>query len=92
MDKNKVDSGLQKSDFEFAIHSQSACNLSGIVFHFAETMHRIINEAKKNGHGTDWRNSHPICRLYAEQIYHLTRKTDWQKAYDECEEMAGIKK
>ena len=82
---------LTQSDFEFAVHSQSACNLSGIVFHFADTMHRIVNEARKTGHATDWWNSHPICRLYAEQICHLTRKTDWQKAYDECERMAGKK-
>ena len=91
MDENTKECGLKKSDYEFAIHSQSACNLSGVVFHFADIMHRIVNEANKNGHGTDWRNSHPICRLYAEQISHLTRKTDWQKAYDECERMAELK-
>jgi hypothetical protein len=86
------EAGLRKFDYEFALFSQSACNLSGIVFHFADAMRRINKEARNNSNGTEWRNSHPICRLYAEQIYHLTRNTEWQKAYDECEKKAGLKK
>jgi hypothetical protein len=81
-----------KDDYQFAIYSQTACNLSGVVFGFARVMKRICYQARAEGCGTEWRNTHPICRLYAEQIYHLTRNADWQKAYDECERMAGIKK
>ena len=81
------ESGLLKTDFENAIHSQSACNLSGLLYSFSDVMQRIRNEAKLKNKGTDWINSHPICRLYAEQVYHLTRKTDWLKAYRECENM-----
>jgi len=83
--------GLRNSDFESAIHSQTACNLSGLVFSFSDVMRRICYEARLKKKGTEWRNNHPICRLYAEQFSHLTRKMDWQKAYDECERMAKIR-
>ena len=63
---------LTPHDYEFAIFAQSACNLSGIVHSFSEVMHKIWNEAHAQGHGTDWVNRHPIARLYAEQITHLT--------------------
>jgi len=66
------DEFLTPHDYEMALHSQSACNLSGIVFGFAEVMQKICNEANRDGHGTEWKNKHPICRLYAEQIAHLS--------------------
>ena len=89
---------LTPNDYQSAIDSQSACNLSGIVFSFARVMQKICNEASTNGHGTDWKNKHPIAVMYAEQISHLTGvgdtyKTsdddmDYLKASDECERMA----
>jgi len=75
-------------DYTMALASQSACNLSGIVFEFAKAMERICAEARQNGHGTDWRNNHPIARLYAEQIAHLTSGRDWDEAHKICEERA----
>lgn len=83
---------LTANDYANAIFAQSACNLSGIVFGFASVMQRICNEANAGGHGTDWKNSHPIARLYAEQIAHLTGSgmpdggsNDYHRAHDECE-------
>ena len=86
LDKEKM---LEKSDYQKAVWAQTACNLSGIVFEFSELMKKICNESNKYGHGTDWKNQHPICRLFAEQIQHLTSKTDYFDAYSECEKGAG---
>lgn len=83
---------LTPRDYSDAIFAQSACNLSGIVFSFAQVMQRICNEANAGGHGTDWKNHHPIARLYAEQIAHLSgagmtsdEGCTYSKAYAECE-------
>ncbi len=75
-------------DYAMAVASQSACNLSGIVFEFAEVMERICNETHAEGRGTAWKNTHPICRLYAEQILHLTQGCDWRDAWRVCTERA----
>jgi hypothetical protein len=80
--------GLEPNDYEMAIFSQEACNLSGIVFAFARVMEKICEEAHRGGHGTDWKNNHPIARLYAEQIRHLTQGRDWSEAYRICQEKA----
>ena len=73
---------------EAAIAVQSACNLSGVVHSFHEAMNILNDEAHKTGKGTDWTNNHPICRLFAEQISHLTRNTDYYDASRECEKLA----
>jgi len=82
------DIGLTKNDYQKALDSQTACNLSGIVFSFAEIMKRICNEDRNLNEGTEWRNKHPICRLFAEQIIHLTgNDTDsWFAAFKKCTE------
>lgn len=76
---------LSANDYDNAILSQSACNLSGLVHSFARVMPKICNEAREKGKGTEWINLHPICRLYAEQISHLTYRTDWNDAHNFCE-------
>jgi hypothetical protein len=76
---------LSPHDHECALWSQSACNLSGIMHEFDRIIRKIFYEANLFGHGTEWVNQHPICRLYAEQITHLTRGRDWQDAIDYCE-------
>lgn len=60
---------LTERDWRMASDSQSACNLSGIVFQFADTMTRICEDTRDDG--TDAKNRHPIARLYAEQIMFL---------------------
>lgn len=71
---------LTPSDYRFALDSQSACNLSGIVFSFAEIMGRIC----KDGGDTQDRNTHAICRLFAEQIYFLATAGEAPSAYHEA--------
>jgi hypothetical protein len=58
------------------------------VYAFAEVMRKICAESHEKGLGTDWRNAHPICRLYAEQIMHLTKGTDYFQADKVCREEA----
>lgn len=78
-----------KEAAQMAIDVQSACNLSGVIHSFSEVMNVLWEEAHKLGKGTDWVNEHPICRLFAEQIAHLTNKTDYYKASDICEKIVA---
>jgi len=55
-----------------AIEVQDACNLSGVVHSMDETMSDLWVMARALGRGTGWVNHHPICRLYASKIAHLT--------------------
>lgn len=81
------------ADFADALAVQSACNLSGVVFSFARVMQRICNEAHAKGYGTEWKNRHPIVRMYTQQIAHLScaglllddEANPYSKAYAECE-------
>jgi hypothetical protein len=75
---------LKKIDYQNALRTQSACNLSGIVHSFSEMLPKIWAEAREAGEGTDWVNEHPICILFAEQISHLA-KGDYFEAYKVCE-------
>jgi hypothetical protein len=66
---------LTRRDYEMAMMSQSAVNLSGIVFDFAKILERAWSEARSLGKGTDYVNTHPISRLFAEQIMYLAAGT-----------------
>jgi len=79
---------LESKDYQTAIDIQNACNLSGVINSFYHIMKKISQDAIEQGHGTDWKNNHPICKLFAEQIYHLSNGIDYSKAFDECEKMA----
>lgn len=85
-----VQQHLTADDFKKAIFVQSACNLSGLVHSFSKVMSSINAEARDKGHGTEWVNTHPICRLYAEQISHLTSKARWDESYNVCEERGEV--
>lgn len=80
---------LQKAA-QTALDVQSACNLSGVVRSFAE----ITMWMRTDLHlGTDACNTHPVSRLFAEQISHLTGAgvgdhETYRKAYDECTRLA----
>ena len=80
--------GLTAKDYQSAIDVQNGCNLSGIVFSFSRVMQRICNVSCVEGHGTEWKNTHAIARLYAEQIMFLTSGRDYSDAADECEAKA----
>ena len=75
---------LTPHDYRSALDVQCACNLSGVVYSFARIMERIC----KDTNGTDEKNTHAICRLFAEQITHLTSGKGYSEAYDECERMS----
>ena len=77
---------LEKIDYQNALSSQSACNLSGIVRSFSDILSKIWDEAREKGEGTDWVNNHPISVLFAEQITHLANagKRNYFEAYKIC--------
>lgn len=75
-----------------ALDVQTACNLSGVTRELAR-----ITECMRQVHGFDTPtcNRHPVCRLFAEQICHLTGAgmgdTDsYHVAYEACTELAKI--
>ena len=72
-----------KREYEMALLSQSACNLSGLVHHLSKAMELIWQEAKEQEQGTDYVNSHPIVRLYLEQMNFLCR-ADYSRSFQAC--------
>ena len=72
-----------KREYEMALLSQGACNLSGLVHSLAEAMELIWEEATEQGQGTDYVNNHPIVRLYMEQMSFLCR-ADYSASYKTC--------
>ena len=77
---------LERNDFRRAIESQDACNLFAIVNAFAEVIRPIKEDCQATGQPIE---THPICRLYAEQIAHLTSGTGYFAASQACEERAN---
>jgi hypothetical protein len=59
-----------------ALQVQDACNLSGVVFSFARAMQRLCDLSRELGQGTDWKNKHVVCKLYADKIKSLTGELD----------------
>lgn len=59
---------LTVEDYQSAIYSQDACNLSGLVIALAEIMPKL-SAIKRD---TKWRNEHPIVRLYVHQMSALS--------------------
>jgi hypothetical protein len=72
-----------KRAYEMALLSQSASNLSGLVNSLAYAMELIWEEARNQGQGTDYVNTHPIVRLYVEQMSYLCRADYWA-SYRTC--------
>lgn len=75
-----------------ALDVQDACNLSGVVHSFS----RAITDLRENlpDAGTSEINNHPICRLWADKIAHLTHTqhasfTVMTDAYDAVKKLAG---
>jgi hypothetical protein len=74
-----------------ALAVQNACNLSGVVFGFARTMESLCELATEGGHGTDWKNTHPIAVLWSSKIASLTgseNSLDFSAAYARVTELA----
>lgn len=72
---------------QLALDVQTACNLSGVARSFAE----IMAQLRAAGLDTRAANTHPIARLFAEQIWHLTGAgsgDSYSQAYAACEQLA----
>jgi hypothetical protein len=72
-----------KREYEMALLSQGACNLSGLAHSLSQAMQLIWEEATEQGQGTDYVNNHPIVRLYVEQMSFLCR-ADYSASYRTC--------
>lgn len=72
-----------------ALMVQNAVNLSGVVASLARHMDTLHEAARAHGKGTHFVNTHPVSRLFAEQILHLSGggKGDhesFENAYETC--------
>lgn len=70
--------------YEDALTVQGACNLSGVVFSFAEHMQTLCDM----GLDTDEKNSHPVSVLFADKIADMTGRG---KGYSEAHHIATEK-
>ena len=75
--------------YQDALLVQDACNLSGVVHSFSQTLGELWAHAREQGEGTDWVNTHPISILYSAQIAWLSSGaiTDvdlYYKAHNAC--------
>ena len=83
---------LTPKHYKDALAVQDACNLSGVVYAWAEVMKRVCEEAYAAGKGTDWKNSHPINVMYASKVASLTgceTPEGFMGAYGFCTKRAG---
>ena len=74
--------------YKTALLSQSACNLGALIHGWDRAITELQKQARENGKGTDWVNSHPVNVLFATQVAHLTACADgmnYARAYDVCE-------
>jgi hypothetical protein len=73
-----------------ALWVQDACNLSGVVHTFSQTMtllRKILEQ--EPGFSTDKLNKHPIAVLYASKIASLTSSdSNFSIAFEECQKLA----
>ena len=76
-----------------ALDVQDACNLSGVLHSFNEIVHEVIwPEARRQGKGTEFVNTHPIVILFLDKLASLAQETfvcDYQGAYGECVRVAS---
>jgi hypothetical protein len=54
-----------------ALEIQNAVNLSGVVRSLSETVDVLWSEARKQGHGTKYVNTHPIVTLFLAKLVSL---------------------
>lgn len=86
---------LEPHDYQMALASQSACNLSGIVHSFSQVISKIWEDVRAEGGGTDQVNRHPISVLYGSQIGWLSSaclpaEVVWEEAKKICEERSKM--
>ena len=83
---------LSKKDYQDAIYSQGAVNAGALVKSLAKLVDGMWEEARAQGKGADYVNTHPILRLFVEQINYLASTRDYYQASTLCEEIADGKR
>lgn len=84
---------IRKETWEQGLHSQSACNLSGL----AHWLVRLLDELRAEGiNSTDALNTHPLVRLAVAQMAYLSYGSfdcnvgnKWQRSYQLAEIETG---
>ena len=80
-----------KQAAQLALAAQSAYNLSGVAFSFAEVMRVVCSEASS----TEDRNKHPVVVLFVTQLAYLSGVAAvaefdaYHNAYKACERLAA---
>lgn len=69
---------MNKAVYERALQTMQACNLSGLAHDLSEAVSQIWEEAQERGEGTDYVNTHPVVRLYVDQMCLLAFPKDSQ--------------
>ena len=72
-----------------ALSVQDACNLYGVIHAFLNVMDVLWNEAHRFGKSTDWVNQHPVAKMFANKVVHLTKIGDdvMLNCMHDCEEL-----
>ena len=83
---------LNKRDYQDAIYSQGAVNAGALVKSLAKSVDGMWDEARAQGKGADYVNTHPIMRLFAEQIGYLSSGRNYYDANTFCQEIADGKR
>ncbi len=78
-----------------ALDVQDACNLSGVVFSFAEAMNAVCEEQQRIGQGTKWKNEHPVVYLFVSKLadlngYHIGEA--YSEMSDQVKQIAATSK
>lgn len=83
-----------KEAAQSALDVQDACNLSGVVFTFAQVMQTLCDVDAKYHMSTSWKNTHPIVTLFLEQLANLNgykgTTTEFLDAIHKVREIAGV--
>lgn len=85
------DKELTVHDYEMALLSQGAVNLSGLAHELSRVMPKIWAQSRAQGKGTEFVNTHPIVRLYLEQMMFLCAR-DYSEAYAICTKIVECQK
>jgi hypothetical protein len=88
---------LLKHAAQTALDIQDACNLSGLVYSFSSCMDDICEASRVHGHGTSWKNKHPIVTLFLLKMAELngcgsTLHESYKTAEEACRKLAGVDK
>lgn len=63
-----------KEAAQSALDVQDACNLSGVLFTFADAMQAICEEDRAKNMSTDWKNTNPIVTLFLDKLSQLNKR------------------